>query len=108
MIQSCIRKKDILSRNGGEEFTVLLPDCPLDQAAAISEAVRMSVEKHPFILADHLPLHITVSVGLAVYPDTTANSEVLIDAADKALYNAKQNGRNQVWQAGHEKTTVRS
>lgn len=90
------RDFDIVSRNGGEEFSVILLDCHPQQARSIGERIRTSVEKHPFVIANSKIVNITVSIGVATYPDTTTNFNDLIKEADKALYLAKQNGRNKV------------
>ncbi len=92
------RSFDVVSRNGGEEFTVLLLDCPHQHALVIAERIRLGVQNHPFILPDQIPVSITISIGVATYPDTVAvpTGHVLVDMADKALYEAKNTGRNKV------------
>ena len=90
------RTFDQVSRNGGEEFSVLLLDCPNEQAVRIAERIRASVEKHPFILSTGVQISITVSIGVASYPETIADLEVLVEKADTELYAAKRTGRNKV------------
>lgn len=87
---------DFVSRNGGEEFTVLLLDCPCFQAVEIAERIRKTIELYTFILLNGEKLNITVSIGVATYPDTTTDIQALIDQADAALYIAKRSGRNKV------------
>ncbi|PKG22700.1 GGDEF domain-containing protein [Niallia nealsonii] len=95
-LQRCTRSFDIVSRNGGEEFTVLLLDCSLDRAVEIAERIRKNVEDTPFILSKGTPIHLTTSIGVACYQDTTYDTNKIIDDADKALYQAKHSGRNKV------------
>ncbi len=93
---SCTRSFDIVSRNGGEEFTVILLDCPLDRAVEIAENIRKTVEKTPFILNNGKAIKVTISIGVASYQETTADPTLLIEDADRALYQAKKTGRNKV------------
>jgi diguanylate cyclase len=90
------RSFDKVSRNGGEEFTVLLFDCPMLSALHTAERIRSSVENHPFILSDGTKIAITVSIGVACYPEITDEAEKLLEIADVALYTAKRTGRNKV------------
>ncbi|MED2975048.1 diguanylate cyclase [Fictibacillus sp. B-59209] len=88
------RSYDIVCRNGGEEFSVILPDCTLPKAVEVAERVRKAVELHPFTLSTGEAICVTVSLGVAHYP--TIREKPLLKKADEALYLAKQNGRNQV------------
>lgn len=90
------RSFDIVSRNGGEEFTILLLDCPQIQAMQIAERIRSSVETHPFILSNGTQINITISIGVSNYPEITSEIEKLLELADMALYVAKHTGRNKV------------
>lgn len=94
IVSSC-RTLDVVSRIGGEEFSVLLPDCSLDKTLEVAERIRTNVEKHDFIIND-MVIHITVSIGAAVYPDTTDCIDKISEKADAGLYKAKQSGRNKV------------
>jgi diguanylate cyclase len=96
LIRSGSRNDDIVSRNGGEEFTVLMKGCPAKTALAIAERMRSVVEGHYFELSDGINIQITMSIGVAVYPDTTRDLGRLAEQADKALYRAKALGRNKV------------
>jgi len=87
---------DEVSRNGGEEFSVLLINCPISQALHIAERIRKNVETHPFILSTGKRIFITVSIGVAAYPDMLKDIEKLMETADTALYAAKDKGRNKV------------
>lgn len=90
------RKKDILARVGGEEFCVLLFDCTKNEAHDLALGINKAVAKHKFYLKDNKYINITVSIGLAIYPEMTANPETLKEIADMALYKAKRSGRNRV------------
>ena len=96
ILTSSVRSFDHVSRNGGEEFIIILMDCPAQRAKEISERIRKRVQNHSFQLAAGQAISITVSIGLACYNDTTNLPELLIEEADQALYEAKQYGRNQV------------
>lgn len=91
-----LRKTDILSRWGGEEFIILLPNTSLLTAQYVAEKIRGVIGNELFIVEDR-KIHITVSFGVALLiNDSTDTFEYSYMNADKALYNAKQNGRNRV------------
>ncbi|MDZ5710765.1 GGDEF domain-containing protein [Jeotgalibacillus haloalkalitolerans] len=96
VLKQTVRSFDIVSRNGGEEFTVILLDCSFKKAREISERVRRQVEQHPFKLSTGEVIMVTVSIGLASYHETTRLPKLLLKDADHALYKAKQTGRNRV------------
>ena len=96
VIQDNIRVGDLAARYGGEEFCLLLPDADGPKAVVIAERVRKSVEANK-ILYEGKALSVTVSLGVAVYrPDEDLSAKVLMDRADKALYQSKHDGRNRV------------
>jgi two-component system cell cycle response regulator len=96
LLKEQVRTVDSIGRYGGEEFVVLLPHTPTDEAHQTADRLRRSVDTHAFRDGEKV-LHVTVSVGVATYPgDGIASAEDLIREADKALYRAKQSGRNQV------------
>ncbi|MCA1065073.1 diguanylate cyclase [Rossellomorea sp. AcN35-11] len=91
------RSFDIVSRNGGEEFSILLLDCPHEHAMAIAERIRAAVEKHRFTISSSQTISISVSIGVSTFPDTVSSTdEEIFEQADKALYLAKRTGRNKV------------
>ena len=97
VLQACLRTVDVAARFGGEEFIAILPETPVDGGVIIAERVRERIAKHEFTGAHGLPLWLTVSVGIAVYPGPDVRStDDLIARADSALYRAKAEGRNQV------------
>jgi diguanylate cyclase (GGDEF)-like protein len=91
------RDSDIVARYGGEEFAIIFPDTPLPAAREATNRFRELIERRDFrVPALDRNLHITVSVGVAVYPRDGVNSADLIARSDEALYLAKKNGKNQV------------
>ncbi|KIL53067.1 diguanylate cyclase [Jeotgalibacillus campisalis] len=97
LLKKTVRSFDIVSRNGGEEFSVILLDCSNQRAVEMAEAIRSAVESHLFELSLGDPISITVSIGIATYPDTVIHPEQITVEADKNLYKAKQSGRNRVF-----------
>ncbi|WP_312241955.1 sensor domain-containing diguanylate cyclase [Pantoea sp.] len=95
-LYSGARQSDVVCRNGGEEFLMLLPDTSLEEAQAIAERIRQSIEEV------HIPLvgQITLSVGVAARRDDDLPLELSLKQADAALYRAKHAGRNRVVAAG--------
>jgi diguanylate cyclase (GGDEF)-like protein len=93
-----VRGTDIVARYGGEEFVVLLPETPMSAALSVAEKIRKAVEDHHFPFREtHVAEKLTVSIGVASYPDMHITSDQdLIESADKALYTAKKSGRNRV------------
>jgi diguanylate cyclase (GGDEF)-like protein/PAS domain S-box-containing protein len=89
---SCVRTPDTVSRQGGDEFLLLLQDLqkPEDAAATASRILRAVAEVH---LPDQVEVHVTASIGVSVYPEDGTDAETLIRSADSAMYEAKRNGR---------------
>jgi len=96
-----MRSSDLLARYGGEEFVVLLANTPIKVAHDIAERIRQRIATTKFAISDTETLHITLSIGLAVLDHRNAikTTQQLINAADQAVYVAKESGRNQVQQA---------
>ena len=86
------RDSDVVARYGGEEFAIIFPDTPAQFARDAANRLRELIARREFLRS----LHITVSIGVAVYPHDGNNSAELISRADAALYFAKKNGKNQV------------
>jgi diguanylate cyclase (GGDEF)-like protein len=91
-----LRNFDTVSRYGGEEFVVILPHITEEDAFIVGERLRHKIEK---MIVPEVK-SVTVSVGVAVYPNSASNMIDLLKAADKALYRAKREGRNRVCIAG--------
>lgn len=94
IIKEQLRESDIPARYGGEEFAVLLPFTKIEEAQIVGERLRKAVEAHP-VKVDDIEISVTISMGLAEY-NRIETGEELFERADKALYEAKKNGRNQV------------
>jgi len=98
--QSLRRPGDFVARWGGEEFTVLLPNTPLEGAVESAERIRLGTEKNDYVSDDGMVLKITVSIGVHSLMRVTDNSmhaiETFISNTDDALYSAKKAGRNRV------------
>jgi len=99
MAQICmnnLRADDILGRFGGEEFVILLPDTKLEDARNIAERLRRIIAETP-IKTDIGPIRTTISIGIAIKEKAAATSiDQLLSRADRAMYHAKQAGRNRV------------
>ncbi len=91
ILQSRTRETDIVGRWGGEEFLIITPNTNLHQATVVAEKLRRAVEEEPFGKVGHK----TVSIGLSAFEENRSINEI-IDRADKALYEAKNSGRNRV------------
>ena len=90
-----VRETDFAGRYGGEEFVVLLPGTTLDGAAQFAERLRSTIERQQLDYQGS-PLTFTVSLGVATLADDMAGYKALLERADKALYQSKEGGRNQV------------
>ncbi|WP_332647080.1 sensor domain-containing diguanylate cyclase [Lysinibacillus sp. 54212] len=96
LMQKTVRKTDIVTRYGGEEFIILLPNTTLKEASIVAEKVLRSIEENPFA-KNELYIPITVSIGVAERLEVGAVTiSQLIHYADQALYTSKNNGRNKV------------
>ena len=99
LLEQCVRQVDTLARYGGDEFTILLVDTGHDAALQIAERIRRTVEDHVFEAGRDAHLKLTISIGVATCPDHGVARDLLLDAADKAMYRAKSEGRNRVCSA---------
>jgi len=100
LVTESIRADDAFGRYGGEEFLVILPWRNVEDAHLVAEKVRMTIEQYDFPFGDKQPLGtVTISGGVSCLPEHADNTTDLIEAADRALYEAKNAGRNQVRRA---------
>lgn len=86
----------LVSRYGGEEFTAILPNVPLAVAKQSAEKIRAHFENTPFSGLSSSPTYITLSGGLACFPEHGDTANAIIECADRAMYQAKRQGRNQI------------
>ena len=94
LIRGSARETDVAARFGGDEFAIILPDTGGEGAYAVGERVRDRVAAHLFLADDGLNLHLTASVGVATLPDVAASADELVAAADRAMYQVKDSGKN--------------
>jgi diguanylate cyclase (GGDEF)-like protein len=108
ILRDHVRRIDLVTRYGGEEFAILLPGASREQARVICERLRSLVEKAPVPEARGEPFRLTTSIGVALHPesvtpgaDAASERKELLDRADQALYEAKRSGKNRVsfWSA---------
>jgi diguanylate cyclase (GGDEF)-like protein len=95
-----LRKGDVVCRYGGEEFALLLPQTNGENALEVAEKLRRAVEAWHF---PGVPRKVTISAGVADSPTFGKVRDEIVSAADSALYQAKQAGRNRVFTAGRAK-----
>jgi len=97
IMKTHLREGDVIARYGGEEFVIILPMTELKGATELAERLRMQVEKRVWDHPDYGKMQITVSFGVSVFPSPEVKTaDQLVECADKALYKAKNNGRNRV------------
>jgi len=91
----CVRADDVACRYGGEEFTLILPECSLRQATVRAEEIRQRLKEY-WAQPNHPDTDLTFSIGLAAFDETTDRVDLLLSFADDALYQAKRAGRDRV------------
>jgi diguanylate cyclase (GGDEF)-like protein len=94
VIRGSARETDVVARFGGDEFALVLPDTGGEGAFAVGERIRDRIAEYKFLAGDGLDIHLTASVGVATLPDVAASAEELVQAADKAMYQVKDSGKN--------------
>ena len=92
-LQACVRLSDTVSRQGGDEFVVLLAEVEEAQDAVLTAEKLIEAMAEPHLIGGHR-LHVTLSIGISLYPDDGKDIETVIRNADTAMYHAKKNGRN--------------
>jgi diguanylate cyclase (GGDEF)-like protein len=103
LLKRHIRGSDIACRFGGEEFTLVLPNATLQSARTRAEAICQAVREESGFL-----MGVTASLGVAIFPESAGDADALLRAADKALYQAKSRGRNQVRIFSREPASISS
>jgi diguanylate cyclase (GGDEF)-like protein len=91
-----LRQVDVAGRLGGEEFAIILPETDSKEALEVAERFREAVANIEVVIPSGLPIHFTVSIGVTTLGKKNINLDILIHQADKALYQAKETGRNKV------------
>jgi len=95
-LQTSVRVEDVVCRYGGEEFTVIMPNAPLEIVQQRAEQIRADIARLRIEYNGQLLGPISVSIGISAFPEHGECGEILVKGADTALYVAKHNGRNQV------------
>lgn len=95
LILQTFRKTDMVFRYGGEEFAVIITETPIEKAVIPLERLRKSISEYPFSY-NGTKIKVTVSIGVSEVNKQTESVHQLFENADKALYKAKENGRNQI------------
>jgi diguanylate cyclase (GGDEF)-like protein len=99
-VTGSVRDIDTFARYGGEEFVLILPETNLEGGLAVAEMLRLATRRTPFGGEDSEGVPLTVSIGVACFPEHATSPEELLRAADEALYEAKLQGRDRVVTAG--------
>ncbi|HLT18573.1 MAG TPA: sensor domain-containing diguanylate cyclase [Thermomicrobiales bacterium] len=95
-LASRVREEDVMARYAGDEFVALLPDADTSTSMMIAERLREAIADEPFRITTGETTYLTISVGVAVYPDHGTTTRDLLNAADNAAYDAKHAGRNAI------------
>ena len=96
ILKKYVRASDVVCRYGGEEMTIILTNTNYEAAKAAAQKICDSVSSTTFTLIDNIDCNVTISLGVSTYPEHGKTPAELIEYADKCLYKAKENGRNQV------------
>ena len=91
-----VREGDLVCRFGGEELVLIMPECAKQDAFERAEKIRAALNASDVIHGDKRVGRISASFGVASFPQDGKDAQALLEAADKAMYNAKNNGRNRV------------
>ena len=97
ILKAIVRDNDIVARYGGEEFAMILPSTDKKGAGILANRLRKKIEKYKFPHQEIQPNGtLTISIGIALYPENAIDRDDVVVAADRALYYAKERGRNRV------------
>ena len=96
-LKGALRSADVASRYGGEEFCILLPQTSASEASVLAERIRDKIEHTTYPHAKTQPLGaVTISIGVSTFSESVNTAEQIIWAADRALYEAKRQGKNKI------------
>ena len=99
VLRACVRDSDTVVRYGGDEFVVLLVETNADEAMIVAERMRKMIEAEPFVKETGLAIRLTISIGIAAFPEHANTKQTLLNLADQAMYRGKESTRNVVYLA---------
>ena len=105
VIRGSARETDVVARFGGDEFALVLPDTGCEGAYSVGERTRERIAAFTFLAGEGLNIRLTASVGVATLPDAAASADELVQAADKAMYQVKDSGKNGIQVAAAQADT---
>jgi diguanylate cyclase (GGDEF)-like protein len=103
VLRACVRDSDTVVRYGGDEFVVLLVETNADEAMIVAERMRRMVEAEAFVKEGGLEVRLTISIGIAAFPEHATTKQNLLTLADQAMYRGKESTRNVVYLAHTQK-----
>ncbi|OIP35531.1 MAG: hypothetical protein AUK27_04230 [Deltaproteobacteria bacterium CG2_30_66_27] len=99
VLRACVRDSDTVVRYGGDEFVVLLVETNADEAMFVAERMRKMIEAETFAKEASLGIRLTISIGIAAFPEHATTKQTLLNLADQAMYRGKESTRNVVYLA---------
>lgn len=99
VLRACVRDSDTVVRYGGDEFVVLLVETSADEAMIVAERMRKMIEAETFAKEAGLAIRLTISIGIAAFPEHATTKQILLNLADQAMYRGKESTRNVVYLA---------
>jgi diguanylate cyclase (GGDEF)-like protein len=106
LLKGAVRKVDAVARYGGDEYIVVLTDTNSKGAMIVAERIRLMVEEHTFTESEGFPIKLTVSIGVASYPEHGVSKVELLHLADEAMYRGKYGMKNIVYVASPDEKTL--
>jgi diguanylate cyclase (GGDEF)-like protein len=103
VLRSCVRETDTVVRYGGDEFVVLLVETKAEEAILVAERMRKMIEEKAFGSEMGLSIHLTISIGIAAFPEHATTKQHLLNLADQAMYRGKDSTRNVVYLSDAQK-----
>lgn len=105
VLKACVRESDTVVRYGGDEFVVILVETNSEEAMHVAERMRRMIEQKTFAYEMGCNIHLTISIGVAAFPEHAATKQQLINMADEAMYHGKESTRNVVYLSPAQKPT---
>jgi len=103
VLRSCVRDTDTVARYGGDEFVVLLVETNSEEAMVVAERMRKAIESEHLVQSMELDIRLTISIGIAAFPEHATSKQHLLNLADQAMYRGKESTRNVVYIAQPQK-----